>query len=432
MSTRLLRRAAPIALLTALAAPPAAGQQADDVSITVPEGFRAQVFATDLGRARHIAVTGDGRVYVALREPDQGGSIAALRDEDGDGRADTVRYFGGHDGGTGIAVHDGWLYASSNREVMRWRLPDDGLVPEGEPEVIATGFPEQEQHAAKAFTIDGQGNLFVNVGAPSNACQEETRTLHSPGLNPCPQLDRHAGVWRFDADRTGQSQQAAERHATGIRNIVALDTHPATGEVWFAMHGRDQLDALWPEQYTNDQNARLPDEEFHPLVQGADYGWPYNYWDAERELRMAAPEYGGTGDLPAPDADEYREPALAFPAHWAPNDLLFQSASRFPEEYRDGAFIAFHGSWNRSPFPQQGYKVVFVPFRDGRPAQDWRVFADGFAGPRDPAHPNEARYRPMGLAQGPDGSLFITDSQTGRIWKVSAEPPVAGENRDGS
>lgn len=109
---------------------------------------------------------------------------------------------------------------------------------------------------------------------------------------------------------------------------------------------------------------------------------------------------------------------VALPAHWGPNDLLFYTGEQFPERYRSGAFIAFHGSWNRAPFPQGGYNVVFVPMRDGAVTGDWEVFADGFQGEDELMSPRDATYRPTGLAQGPDGSMYISDSVTGRIWRV--------------
>ena len=131
-----------------------------------------------------------------------------------------------------------------------------------------------------------------------------------------------------------------------------------------------------------------------------------------------APEYGGDGDKVG-RCDQYDDPIMAFPAHWAPNDLLFYTHDKFPDEYQGGALIAFHGSWNRAPLPQQGYKVVFVPFDNTLPAGDWQVFANGFAGQETFYSTRDAQFRPMGLAQGPNGELYITDSQIGRVWRVT-------------
>jgi glucose/arabinose dehydrogenase len=392
----------------------------EETGIRVPEGFEAQVFADGLGRARHIAVRDNGDVFVALREQNQGGGVVVLRDAAGDGTADHSVYFGEH-AGTGIAIHDGFVYASSDDAIYRYALPEVPfeLAPAGPPATVVDGFPVQRSHASKAFVIDDEGNLYVNVGAPSNACQEQTRTPGSPGQDPCPQLEEHAGLWRFDADKTGQTFADGERYVTGARNIVALDWNPQDGELYFVMHGRDQLHELFPDLYTVEQNAELPAEEFHVGREGADYGWPYTYWNHEIGARVVAPEYGGDGQTLA--AGDYEEPLLAFPGHWAPNDLLFYTGEAFPEEVRGGAFIAFHGSWNRAPLPQRGYNVVFVPFEGGEPSQDWTVFADGFKGAEVIEDSDDAEFRPMGLAQGPDGALYIADSVQGRIWRVTFE-----------
>ena len=400
-----------------------------DAGIRVPDGFDAEVFAAGVGRARHLVVRDNGDLYVALRQPNQGGGVAALRDENGDGAADRIEYFGDHVG-TGIAIQGGFLYVSSDRAIFRYALPDGaGLVPEGPAEPVVEGFPEQRSHASKAFKIDGAGHLYVNVGAPSNACQEDDRTAGSPGQEPCPLLAEHAGIWRFDADKTGQSFADGERFVTGTRNIVALDWDPAADQVWFAMHGRDQLHQLYPDLYTEQQSAELPAEELHRARAGADYGWPYTYWDQMRGERMAGPEYGGDGRTPV-DGDD-QAPALAFPGHWAPNDLLvYTAADAFPAAAGGGLFIAFHGSWNRAPLPQGGYCVVFVPFADGAPTGRWSVFADGFKGAGTLADPDDAAYRPMGLAQAPDGALYIAEfgrgaDLAGNLRRLSAAAGAA-------
>ena len=295
----------------------------EDAGIRVPEGFDAKIFADGVGRARHIAVRDNGDVFVALREPQEDGGVVALRDENGDGAVDHSVYFGEH-AGTGLAIHDGFLYASSDEAIYRYALPEDDLAPDGPAETVVEGFPEQRSHASKAMAIDDSGNLYVNVGAPSNACQEEDRTQGSPGEEPCPLLEEHAGLWRFDADKTGQTFADGERFVTGTRNIVALDWNPQAGELYFVMHGRDQLHDLYPDLYTAEQSAELPAEEFHVAREGADYGWPYTYWDQQMGQRMVGPEYGGDGKTAA--GDGYQAPLLAFAGHWAPNDLLFYTA----------------------------------------------------------------------------------------------------------
>lgn len=388
-----------------------------EIGITLPPGFTATIFHEGVGPARHLAVSPSGDLYVKLRKVADGGGIVALRDTDGDGRADEEERFGDF-GGTAIMFHDGALYAASDVAVFRYQMDGYGLAPAGEPEVIVEGFPEQKSHAAKAIAFDDEGNLYVAVGAPSNACQEPDRKKGVKGQNPCPDLERQAGVWRYDANKTGQKASREGRFATGLRHIVGIAWNGEANALFAAVHGRDQLDSLWPEHFTAEQNAELPAEEFVRIAEGDDFGWPYAYYDPRQKARMIAPEYGGDGKTPA-EKGKYRDPVLTFPAHWAPNALLFYTGQQFPAAFRHGAFVAFHGSWNRSPQPQGGYNVVFVPFKDGAPTGEWQVFAERFAGAEKLNSSADARYRPVGLAQGLDGSLYIAESITGRIWKVT-------------
>ncbi|HKJ67045.1 MAG TPA: PQQ-dependent sugar dehydrogenase, partial [bacterium] len=333
----------------------------DNGSISLPGGFGAFVVADDLGRGRHMVVRENGDIYVALRELNNGGGIAALRDTSGDGRADIVRYFGELPG-TGIDIYNNYLYFGSDTSVARYQLTPGELVPEGDPVTIAHGFPFQTQHAVKPFTFDDSGNMYVNVGAPSNACQEQDRTKGSPGMDPCPLLERHGGIWQFDADEPGQTQVDDGYHyATGLRNCVALDWNYQADHLYVVQHGRDQLYQLYPDYFNERQSARLPAEEFHLIEDGDNCGWPYSYYDQLQETRVLAPEYGGNGQEVG-RASQYQEPIMGFPGHWAPNDLIFYQGDMFPEKFSNGAFIAFHGSWNRAPRPQAGYNVVFVPF----------------------------------------------------------------------
>lgn len=388
----------------------------EEIGFRLPAGFKATVFADNLGFARHVTVREDGVVYVALRRAHEGKGIVALKDDDGDNVADQIEYFGDMVG-TGIDLHDGHLYYGTNTEVVRFSFEGDEMVPTAEPEVMISGFLEQRQHAAKPFTFDGMGHIYVNIGAPSNACMEKARTKGSPGLTPCPQLDLQAGIWQFDANRAGQVHgQDGVNYATGIRNAMALDWNKDEDALFFIFHGRDQLSQLFPEHFNDAQNAEQPSEEFHTSKGGTDHGWPYSYWNHEVGKRMMGPEYGGDG---AKETDgDFEKPLLGFPGHWAPNDLLFYNGRQFPDAFTGGAFIGFHGSWNRAPLPQRGYNIIFAPFENGKPTGDWSVFADGFPGADPLDSPRNARFRPMGLANGPDGSLFITDSMKGRVWKV--------------
>ncbi len=390
---------------------------ADNGGITLPPGFSAMVFADNLGFGRHIAVGDNGDVYLALRLLHNDGGIAALRDTNNDGRADIIKYFG-EIPGTGIQLHKQYLYFGADTAILRYKMHEGELLPDPKPELIAAGFLKEREHAAKPFTFDNNGNIYVNVGAPSNACQSQDRIPGVPGIDPCPLLERAGGIWRFKDDVQGQDQvKDGYRYATGLRNCMALDWNNTDDHLYVVQHGRDQLAQLFPEYYNEDEGVNLPAEEFFILDEGDDCGWPYCYYDNSKNEKVLAPEYGGNGNK-VERCSEKKQPLLAFPAHTAPNDLIFYTGNMFPERYKNGVFIAFHGSWNRAPQKQLGYYVVFVPFVNGNPTGKWEIFADGFAGMDPLMNPSDAAYRPCGVAQGPDGSLYISDSQKGRIWRV--------------
>ncbi|HKK28266.1 MAG TPA: PQQ-dependent sugar dehydrogenase [Gemmatimonadota bacterium] len=385
----------------------------DHGGLALPDGFCALVVADDVGKARHLVAAPNGDLFVA-QGGGQGG-VVALRDTTADGRAD-VRVHFGEGPGTGIALRDGWLYFGADGRVVRWPMEEGALEPSGSAQTIVEGLPAH-YHAAKSLAFDDRGHVYVNIGSPSNSCQERDRVKGSPGIDPCPQLETRAGIWRFDADRQGQTEADGTRFATGLRNTVALARNPIDGELYGVVHGRDQLYQNWQQYFTAEESAVLPAEKFVRLHEGDDYGWPYCFWNELEGRWILNPEYGGDGEKQGRCADLAREPLIGFPGHWAPDGLLFYAGSQFPERFHGGAFIAFHGSWNRAPEPQAGYRVVFVPFRDGSPvASDTSTFADGFAG--GDVGPGSADHRPVGLAQGPDGSLFVSDDQAGTIWRV--------------
>lgn len=388
---------------------------AGDSNITIPQGFTATVFADSLGKARHIAINGNGDVFIKLENLNNGRGILRLRDTNNDGVSDDMSGFGNYTG-TGIAIKHEYLYASSDDDVYRYKLNADGTPDSASGEKIVVGLINKREHASKSITLDKAGHIYVNIGAPSNSCQEKNREAGSPGMNPCPILDSAGGIWQFKSDKAGQQYGDGVRFATGIRNIVGLDWNNEANNLYAVQHGRDDLDRLYPDLYTTEQRVELPAEEFFKIKQGGDYGWPYCYFDPAQKLKVQAPEYGGDGKKTT-GCEGKEKPIYTFPAHWAPNALLFYTGDQFPEKYKNGAFIAFHGSWNRAPKEQAGYKVVFIPFKDGMPSGDYEVFADGFAGAN--ITPGGATYRPTGLAQSPDGSLYITDDQKGRVWKIS-------------
>ena len=389
---------------------------ADNAGLTLPEGFGALKVADSLGKPRHIAVNSNGGIYVKLRELVDGEGILYLEDNDGDGIAETKQGFADY-GGTGIALDDNYLYASSDEEIFRYKLDESQkVIDKDAPENIVTGLVSGGSHATKSFTLDGKGNLYVNIGAYSNACQEEDRKKGSPAMMPCPILDSAGGIWQFKIDKMKQSYNNGVHYATGLRNVVGLDWNKSNDHLFVAQHGRDMLHTLFPDLYDTETSAILPAETLYMLKEGDDAGWPYIYYDQIQQKKILAPEYGGDGKKTG--GENAIDPVIAFPGHLAPNAVLFYTGNMFPEKYKNGAFIAFRGSWNRAPEPQAGYMVAFVPFENGKPTGDWEVFADGFSGSDNIKSPNDAKHRPTGLAQGPDGSLYVSDDAGGTIFRI--------------
>ena len=409
---------------------PAKACPGDNGGITLPAGFCATVFADHIGHARHLVVAPNGVVYVNTWSgtyygndtPPPGGFLVALQDINGDGQADVTARFGdtieqGDHGGTGIALYKGALYAETNDRIVRYALANDSIVPTGKPETIVSGLPLSGDHPMHPFAIDAKGNLFVDVATATNSCQPQNRMPNVPGDKPCTELETRGGIWRYDANKTGQKFSPAERYATGIRNADGITIDSTGLGLYAAQQGRDELYENWPKLYNENQGANLPAEELLQVKQGDDFGWPECYFDNVQQKLVLAPEYGGDGGKTVGVCAEKKEPVAFFPAHWAPNDLMLYNGTQFPTAYQGGAFIAFHGSWNRAPLPQGGYNVVFQPLADGKASGKYVVFADGFAGGH--LDPGQAAHRPSGVATGPDGSLYIADDQNGRIWRVT-------------
>ncbi len=405
----------------------------DNGGIEVPAGFCAGVFAEGLLNARQMVTAPNGTVYVAVADARDGsstGGIVALRDGDGDGRAEQQQRFGDR-GGNGIDYRDGWLYFAPNDGVVRYQVGDGDLTPSGPPETVVSGLPADGDHVNKTVIVGDDDRMLVNIGSASNACQVDNRQVGSPGIDPCPELSVRAGVWAFSATTLGQTAADGEQIAVGARNMVALDVEPSTGELFGVQNGRDQLDENWPELYTPTDDLTRPGEVLLQLGGGRDYGWPYCYFDPELGVNVLAPEYGGDGETVGRCAD-VELPLATFPAHWAPLSMLFTSAAALDGSYGEGAFVAFHGSrFDPSAQPDgPGYNVAFVPFDDGVPTGDWSVFADGFAGDESDL-PDSAEHRPVGLAEGPDGALYVSDDRGGRIWRIVESDSPGGDGPGG-
>ncbi len=375
-----------------------------NTGLVLPKGFKATVIAQDFGGARHIVVNRQGGIYVKLSRLKDGKGIYYMKDNNGDGKMDVIKGFGDYPG-TGIDIKGNYLYASSNKAVYRYQLDDKGeVINPDKPETIVSGLVDHNRDNSKSIALDDNGNLYVNVGSYNNACIITPGATAAP--TPCPLLDSIGGIWQFKADRLNQTMSLASRYATGFKNTVALDWNNKTKSLFIMQHGRDGLDA-YPQYFTKEQNSLLPAESMYEVKKGSDGGWPYVYYDHKQNKAMLAPEYGGDGKKPA--TVKAQTPAISFPAHLAPNGLLFYSGTKFPAKYRNGAFVAFHGN---SAELKKGYFVGFVPFKNNKPAGGWEIFADNFTTPNNP-------HRPCGIAEAPDGSIYVTDDVKGTIYKIS-------------
>ena len=414
------------ALVLGTVASPACAVEPDN--LTLPAGFHASIVAEGLGpMVRHLAFRDADRLYVSTERQDKDAAdagIIALHLDAGH-RADQIEHFSDVDNGTGITFQGDALYTASAGTVYRFRLSANELVPSAPPETVVDGVPSRTP-----LVFDGKGGLFLAVNSGSNFCVPANATegigpvsrlpkdYRPVGPKPCPSLAVRGGVWRFDAARTGQHFLADGEHfATGLRDINALAW--SHGALYGIMYGRDGTNRFWPSLVSMADDAHVSDEMFR-IARGTDMGWPYTYYDAARHIRLAAPEYGGDGKSPVADG-HFATPVVAFPAHVAPQDILFYDGKQFPAAYRGGAFIAFHGAGGDLPEGHDdGYDVVFVPFDRAGNAGTPRVFCDGFAGSlKTDRNGSHAIYRPMGLAIAPDGALYIAESQKGRIWRIS-------------
>ena len=426
-------RADSAAARTAAGAPAAASScPGGSAELVLPAGFCATVFADSIAHGRHVTVASNGDVYITLEgtkpskekqisgvaKQEQGASFVALRDTNHDGHADIVQRIGSL-GNTGIGIANGYLYVDEGVRVVRYARADTALAPAGKAEVVVDGIPMTGGHRARNFVVGPDSGLYLNVGSSTNSCQEKDRANESKGVDPCVELETRAGIWRFDATKRNQHFSAAARYATGVRNGMGLD-FGSDGKLYATQHGRDQLHDNWPTLFpTTTYQAENPAEELLQVNKGDDFGWPYCYYAVDVKKLVDAPEYGGDGKKSA-RCDAKKAPVAAFPGHWAPMSLLFYKGSAFPEHYRSGAFIAFHGSWNRAPEPQAGYRVVFQPVANGAASAAFETFADGFAGvPAAQLQPGSAKHRPTGLAAGPDGALYVTDDLGGRVYRIA-------------
>lgn len=383
--------------------------------IKMPAGFSATILAEDLETPRHLTVSKGGDIYVKINKLKDGKAIYRLRDTNGDGVIDEKVGFGDYKG-SGIFIRGGYLYASSNTGVYRYKLNDkEEIIDINAPEQIVKGLVSKGRDEAKNIALDNNGYLYVNVGSYDETCKE-------PGTNkgkmPCPLLDSVGGIWRFKADQLNQQYSDGVRYATGLKNVVGLDWNTATNSLFVMMHGRGKFHDVFPQYYTPQDSEKLPAETMYEVRQGDDAGWPYVYYDPFQKKKILCPEYGGDGKITG--GEKAINPVADFPAHLGPNALLFYTGKMFPAKYKNGAFIAFHG---QSPVLKKGYMVAFVPFKNGKPSGPWEIFADNFAGTDLVKPTSPIQHRPGGLAQGPDGALYVTDDLNGTLYRIAYKAP---------
>jgi glucose/arabinose dehydrogenase len=341
--------------------------------VRLPAGFRIELYTDRTPNARSLALGDDGTVYVGTQTE---GKVYAVRDDNGDGRADRVLTLAsGLNVPNGVAYLNGDLYIAENHRIVKLPGIPGRLADPPAPVPVYRDLPDDRHHGWKYLRVGPDGKLYVPVGAPCNICK--------------PEREIFASLSRLDPDGSH-----AEIFARGIRNTVGFDWQPQTQDLYFTDNGRDWLgDDLPPEELNR---ANKP---------GLHFGYPYCHAGS-----IADPEFGK--ERPC---SEFAGPAWTFPAHVAPLGLRFYQGKQFPESYRDQLFVAQHGSWNRSK--PQGYRIVVVKFQNGRPVAD-EVFAEGWLSAGD-----DVSGRPVDILELADGSLLVSDDQSGAIYRISYRKP---------
>jgi len=341
--------------------------QDDDLAkIQLPPGFEISYYSQDVPNARSMALSPSGVLFVGTRA----GSVYAVLDDNADRVADrTLTIASDLRSPNGVALRDGNLYVAEINRILRYDDIEKHLDSPPEPVVVKGDLPTDGQHGWKYIAFGPDGKLYIPIGAPCNICE--------PG-------SPYASIWRMNPDGT-----QFEQFASGIRNSVGFDWHPATNDLWFTDNGRDMLG----DDVPNDELNRAPRK-------GMNFGYPYFH-----EGTVPDPEFGN-GKV----ASDYQGPAQKMGPHVAPLGVEFYEGSQFPAPFRNQIFIAQHGSWNRSQ--KIGYRVMVVRLNANSDVIGYEPFAQGWL------QGQENWGRPVDLETLPDGSLLVSDDLKGAIYRI--------------
>lgn len=345
--------------------------------LQLPAGFSVAVWADGLGNPRMMAFGPDGTLYVTRR---QQGDVLALRDLNGDGRADEQQVVASNLTGVhGITVRDSALYLATPTHVYRADILSNGTL--SAPQVIISDLPLGGQHPNRTLGFGPDGLLYITVGSTCNACDDN---------------DENATMHRANADGSGRTVIA-----TGLRNTIGFGWHPVSGQLWGMDHGSD-----W-------RGDDQPPEELNRIDVGGNYGWPFCFADRLVDRFIPTPPQGTTREAYCATT---RGPVLTYQAHSAPIGMTFYTAGQFPAEYRNDAFVAMRGSWNRRQ--PTGYKIVRIQFNDGGQPVAISDFLTGFLIENGQAHFG----RLAGVTVAPDGSLLVSEDTNGVIYRITYTP----------
>jgi len=342
-------------------------------ALKLPPGFQADLYADSVPGARSLTLGPQGIVFVGTR---QTGKVYALIDQNQDGKADQVLTLAsGLNQPNGVVFKNGSLYVAEVSRILRYDGIADHLKAPPKPVVVRDDLPTEEHHGWKFIAFSPDGKLYVPVGAPCNICESQD--------------PRFASITRMNPDGSG-----FEIFASGVRNTVGFDWHPATGELWFTDNGRDWMGDDLP-----------PDELNRAPRPGLHFGFPYCHAGD-----LSDPEFGAKRKC-----SEFEPPVRKLGPHVAALGMRFYTGTMFPQEYRNQIFIAEHGSWNRSG--KIGYRVSLVTLQ-GNQAVDYRPFAEGWLTAK-----GDVWGRPVDVLVMPDGALLVSDDKAGAVYRISYRKP---------